>query len=59
MKRVRMVSCFVLLLAALIMAVNWFLMPLPDWAVRVDGMLMLLALPVFSFTTIRCAWSKE
>ena len=56
MKRAQTISWIVLLLAAAVMTARAML---PDWAVRVDGVLMLLALPVFAFTTVRIALTKK
>lgn len=55
MKRVRTVSWVILLLTVLVMTVSRFLAPLPDWAVRADGILMLAAMAVFVFAAVRCA----
>lgn len=59
MKRMRRMSWIVLMAAVLVMAVNHFLTPLPDWAVRTDGVLMLAAMATFSFAAVRCAQQKR
>ncbi|MCI8539349.1 MAG: hypothetical protein HFF18_11940 [Oscillospiraceae bacterium] len=59
MKRIFIASWAVLLLTVLVMAVNRFLVPLPDWAVRVDGVLMLAALSALAFAAVRLAQSKR
>ena len=53
MKKVRNISFLVLLLAVLVMAVNMFAVPLPDWAVRTAGVAILLTLPGAAYSTVR------
>ena len=52
MKRAQIISLAVLVLALLVMGGN-ALSPLPDWAVRVDGVVLLCALPVPAFAAVR------
>ena len=52
MKRAQIISLAVLVLALLVMGGN-ALSPLPDWAVRVDGVVFLCALPVAAFAAVR------
>lgn len=53
MKRARIISFLTLLLAVLVMAVNMFAIPLPDWAVRAAGVVILLALPVMAYSIVK------
>ena len=53
MKRARNISFFALFLAVLVMAVNMFAIPLPDWAVRVAGVAILLALPCMAYSIVK------
>lgn len=52
MRRLQFISLTVMVLALLVMGVN-ALSPLPDWAVRVDGVVLLCALPVAAFAAVR------
>lgn len=42
-----------LVLTLVVMTVDRLILPLPDWAVRFDGITMLLALAVVSYGTAR------
>ncbi|MBD5160556.1 MAG: hypothetical protein HDT14_00745 [Oscillibacter sp.] len=53
MKRARNISILALLLAVLVMAVNMFAVPLPDWAVRTAGVVILLALPCMAYSIVK------
>lgn len=53
MKRARLISILALLLAILVMAVNMFAIPLPDWAVRTAGVVILLALPCMAYSIVK------
>ena len=53
MKRARNISFLALLLAVLVMAVNMFAIPLPDWAIRAAGVAMLLALPCMAYSIVK------
>ncbi|MDE7260664.1 MAG: hypothetical protein K2N78_01170 [Oscillospiraceae bacterium] len=53
MKKARNLSFLALLLAVLLMAVNMFALPLPDWAVRAAGVVMLLALPCMAYSIVK------
>ncbi len=52
MKRAQIISLAVLVLALLVMGGN-ALSPLPDWDVRVDGVVLLCALPAAAFAAVR------
>lgn len=53
MKRLQFISLAVIVLALLVMGVNALFLPLPDWAVRLDGVVLLCALPVTAFAAVR------
>lgn len=53
MKRALIISILALLLAVLVMAVNMFAIPLPDWAVRTAGVVILLALPCMAYSIVK------
>lgn len=53
MKRLQLITGAVLVLALLVMGVNALILPLPDWAVRVDGVVLLCALPAAAFAAVR------
>ena len=53
MKRARIISVLVLVLALAVMAVNMFAARLPDWAVRTAGVVMLIALACTSYSIVK------
>ena len=53
MKRIRVGSLLVLIAALAVMAVNRFAAPLPDWGVRIAGVVMLLALASTSYSIVK------
>ena len=53
MKRVQAVSFLLLVLTLAVMAVNRLAGPLPDWAVRIDGVVMMLAIAAAAFSAVR------
>lgn len=53
MKKVQAVSFLLLVLTLAVMAVNRLAVPLPDWAVRIDGVVMMLAIAAAAFSTVR------
>lgn len=58
MKRLQLITGAVLVLALLVMGINALILPLPDWAVRVDGVLLLCALPVAAFAAVRARMDR-
>ncbi len=59
MKKLQVLSFLLMVLALLVMGVNRLVVPLPDWAVRVDGVGMMLALVGLSFSTARLSIRKS
>ena len=53
MKKARNAGIALLLLALVVMAVNWFAVSLPDWAVRTAGVVMLLALAGTAYSIVK------
>lgn len=53
MKRAQTISVLALLLSLAVMAVNWFAVHLPDWAVRSAGVVMLAALAGAAYCFVR------
>lgn len=53
MKKVQAVSFLLLVLTLAVMAVNRLAVPLPDWAVRIDGAAMMLAIAATAFSVVR------
>ena len=52
MKNLQKLSWTILILTLLVMGASAFV-PLPDWAVRADGIVMLLVLLLAVFTTVQ------
>jgi len=53
MKKVKAIVFAVLTLMLLVMAVNKLVMPLPDWAMRTAGVIIMLALPVMAYSIVK------
>lgn len=53
MKKLRTVSLAVLFLSILLWTAGRIFLPLPDWAVRANGVIMLAACAVLVFATVR------
>ena len=53
MKKMQVGSLLALTAALAVMAVNRFAAPLPDWAVRTAGVVMMLALACASYSIVR------
>ena len=58
MKKARIASMFVLVLALVMMVVNWLTVPLPDWAVRTVGVVMLIAIAVMAYCIVKGSVEK-
>lgn len=58
MKKIQAASILALLLTIAVMAVNWFAAPLPDWAVRTTGVVMLLSLACAAYSTVKGSIEK-
>lgn len=53
MKKLQIVSLTALFLSVLLWTAGRIFVPLPDWAVRVNGVVMLIAMPLMTFSSIR------
>lgn len=53
-RKLQIISICVLLVTLAVMGANRFFAPLPDWAVRVDAVVMMAALFTVSFSTVKC-----
>lgn len=53
MKKVQIISICVLLVSLLILQVNFFITPLPEWIVRADGVILLVALFTVVYSTVK------
>lgn len=59
MRKMQVGSLLVLIAALAVMSVNPFAVPLPDWAVRIDGIVMMLAIAAVAFGTVRQGMKNE
>ena len=53
MKKLQFVSFIVLGLSVVLWTVGRIFFPLPDWAVRANGVVMLIAMTLLVFTSVR------
>jgi hypothetical protein len=58
-KKIQVVSICILIVTLVVMAVNKIVIPLSDWVIRMDGIIMLVALFVVSFSTVKCIREKS
>lgn len=54
MKKVKLLSMCALIITLLIMIINRFFLILPDWIIRIDGIIMLFSVFTASYSTIKC-----
>ena len=53
MKKMQIMSVAVLIVTLLLMGINVLIRPLPDWAVRMDGIVMLVSVVMISYGTVQ------
>lgn len=53
MKKLQLVSLTVLFLSVLLWTAGRVFSPLPDWAVRLNGVVMLIAMALLVFSSVR------
>ena len=53
MKKLKLVSLIVLFLSVLLWTAGHTFSSLPDWAVRLNGVIMLIAMALLVFSTVR------
>ena len=46
-------SIIVLIMTLIIMCVHWFMSPLTDWVIRIDGIIMMVSLLVVTYSTAK------
>ena len=59
MKKARIISIVILILALIVMGVNAFVTALPTWAIRVDGIIMLICLIITFYGTSKHSESDK
>lgn len=59
MKKVQIISICILIVTLVVMVVNKIVIPLSDWVIRMDGVIMLVTLFVVSFSTVKCIREKS
>jgi len=59
MKKVQIISICILIVTLVVMVVNKIVIPLSDWVIRMDGVIMLVSLFVVSFSTVKCIREKS
>lgn len=53
MKKCKIASCVVLILGALLLILNGWFWPLPDWVARMTGVLTIAAMFLLVFCSVR------
>lgn len=53
MKKIQIVSILILAITVIIMGINMLVTPFSDWVVRIDGIIMLIALFVIGYSTVK------
>ncbi len=59
MEKLNYGSLIALGITVIVMAINIFIVPLSDWTVRIDGMIMLIALFTTIFSTAKMTKGKK
>ncbi len=59
MKKVQIISICILIVTLVVMVVNKIVIPLSDWVIRMDGVIMLVSLFGVSFSTVKCIREKS
>ncbi|WP_171031757.1 hypothetical protein [[Clostridium] hylemonae] len=54
MKKIQSASIIILIVSLIIMGVDTFLVSLADWIIRADGIVMLIGIFSFIYSTVRC-----
>lgn len=54
LKKVQIISICVLIITLIVMGVNKFLFSLPDWAIRIDGVIMVAGIFAVVYSTVKC-----
>ncbi len=59
MKKLQIISLTALFLEVLLWTAGRTLFPLPDWTVRLNGIMMLITMPLLVFASVRLMINKE
>lgn len=59
MKQLRLASLIALALSVLLWTAGRTIFPLPDWTVRLNGVIMLIAMAALVFSSVRICIGKE
>ena len=59
MKKLQLASFFVLALSVMLWTAGRTFFPLPDWTVRLNGVIMMIAMALFVFASVRLHIRKE
>ena len=59
MKKLQLASLVVLALSVMLWAAGRIFFPLPDWTVRLSGVIMMIAIALFVFAGVRLHIRKE
>lgn len=53
MKKLRLASLIVLALSVALWTAGRIVLPLPDWAVRINGVVMMVTMALLAFSSVR------
>ncbi|MDE6281094.1 MAG: hypothetical protein K2M15_04795 [Oscillospiraceae bacterium] len=59
MKKLQLASLIVLALSVVLWTAGRTLFPLPDWTVRLNGVIMMITMALFVFASVRLHIRKE
>ena len=59
MKKLQLVSLAILGLSVLLWTAGRIFLPLPDWAVRANGVVMMIAMALLVFSSVRLHMRRE
>lgn len=54
MKKLQQISVCIVIITLLIMVLNLLFFSLPDWVVRIDGIVMIIGIFLASYSTVKC-----
>lgn len=58
-QKVQIIALIILVITLLIMGFHMFIIPLSDWTVRINGIVMLISVAVFAYSTVRVSQIKK
>lgn len=59
MKKIQIASLIALLLEVLLWAAGRTLLLLPDWTIRLNGVMIIITMPLLAFVSVRLIVKKE